>query len=411
MPVLFVDHITSAYESLHSNRLRTGLTVLGVTIGIGSTTVILALSSGASHIITNQINQLGNTIAVVRPSSTNHGPQLTDLTASLSGSNVTSSLTEQDVTSIQEIHNVKAVAPLMFIGGSITAGNNTPSDSTLIATTSSLARIASLPIDEGQFIDETTDENTAVVGSQLSINLFGTTESIGKLFHTHGSTFRVIGILSPLNNPVNYDNVDYDNAAIIKLDSGKSFNQGVATLQQIDIRVSSQNLLPSVLAQANKRLSHNHHNEKDFSILSGNDLARPANELFSTVAITLSAIAAISIVVGGIGIMNIMLVDVNERTREIGIRKALGASNVHIVSQFLIEALMMGLVSGIFGYLSGYIVAFLIARTFLTFNPVFSWPIAAFALCMAIAVGLVFGLYPAIRAARKNPIEALRQYN
>jgi len=145
-------------------------------------------------------------------------------------------------------------------------------------------------------------------------------------------------------------------------------------------------------------------------VLSGEQIAQPTNRLFSIIAGTTTAIAAISLLVGGIGIMNIMLVSVAERTREIGIRKALGASNGDIVSQFLIESLSLSIGGGIGGYIVGYVLAFGIS-TFLPFDPLFNWEIAAVAAVVSLVIGTLFGLYPAIRAAQKDPIDALRQYD
>jgi len=411
MRLLLTNHLRNALDSLRSNRLRTGLTVLGVTIGIASIIVVLSLGAGATRLITNQLVQAGGAIAVVRTGSAAHDTQINNLTATIAGSQATSSLTEQDVDSLGSIKNVSAVAPLMLIGGTVSSDHATPDNAIIVATTPALTDVASLPIDQGQFIDSVTNQDTAVVGQQLAIDLFGTDQAIGRNFHTHGVTFTVIGILDALDSPVNYNNVDFDHAAIISLESGKAFNQGVASIQQIDIRAKNDHDLAAVVKQADKILATNHKNEKDYTVLSGNDLARPANELFYTVAATLAIVAAISLLVGGIGIMNIMLVGVSERTREIGIRKSLGASNAHITWQFLIESLVMSLAGGFFGYILGYLVAFAIARTFLTFDPAFTWLIAGCSFGVSLLVGLVFGLYPALRAARKDPIEALRQYH
>ena len=411
MPLLFGNHIANAYESLRANRLRTFLTILGVTIGITSITVILSLSAGASKIIGDQVAEAGGAIAVVRPGADNHNVQITNFTTTLAGLQATSSLTQQDVADIKGLENVTAAAPLMLIGGTVTAGSVTPDDAAIVATAPALADIAGLSMSSGQFIDSVTNKDTAVIGYQLAINLFGTDQAVGRTFRTHGMSFTVIGILNQTNAPVNYNNVDFDNAAIISLESGKAFNQGVAAIQQIDIKATSPDKLSGVMAAANAKLLMNHEGEQDFSILNGDALARPANEFFAAIAATLTTVAAISLLVGGVGIMNIMLVGVSERTREIGIRKSLGASNAHITWQFLIESLGMSLAGGMLGYLAGYLIAFAIARTFLTFDPAFTWLIAGSAFGVSLAVGVVFGLYPAARAARKDPIEALRQYH
>ena len=165
-----------------------------------------------------------------------------------------------------------------------------------------------------------------------------------------------------------------------------------------------------MVSDVEKKLKESRDGDQDFTLVSGQDIAEPTNQLFIALAGVMTAIATISLVVGGVGIMNIMLVSVVERTREIGLRKAIGASNRNILDQFLIESLVVSLAGGVFGYLAGYFVAFGISR-FLTFTPVFSWQIAAVALGVSVVIGVLFGLYPAIRAARKDPIESLRQYH
>lgn len=409
--LLVLYHLACAYDSLRANRSRTILTVLGIAIGIASIIVILSLSAGASRIISDQVNDLSGTVAVVRPGTATDQPQLNNLTSALAGSKTASNLTEEDLNDINQIDGVTAAAPLMIIGGTVAAGDTVPEESTIIATTPELPTVSEMAIREGQFIDSVTNVNTAVIGAQLAVDLFGTEQAAGRTFRTHDRTFTVIGILARTDNPINYNNVDFDHAAIISLDSGKQFNQNVASIQQINIRTNDSKNLPSVIKQVDVELAKNHFGERDFTILAGEDLAKPANELFYAIGATLTVVAGISLLVGGIGVMNIMLVGVAERTREIGIRKALGASNSHIVWQFLLESLVMSLVGGLLGYGLGYVVAFTAARTFLTFNPVFSWEIAAAAFGTALIVGLLFGLYPSIRAARKDPIASLRQYH
>lgn len=409
MRLLLINHLQNASQSLRSNRTRTTLTMLGVTIGIASITAILALSEGASQLVGRQVDDLGGNISVVRPGA----PAKTGDNFTIPASQTrfaTSTLTESDLAHIKEIDHVKAAAPLMIISGSIKSNDQTLSRLPIVATTPELASISQLKLRSGQFIDGETNKNTIVLGMQASIDLFGTEDSTGQTLTVRGQTVTVIGVLKRMNNPINYNNIDFDNAVVVGLELGKSFNQGVTQLQQIDIQADSVQHLPSILNKTNATLSSLHKHEKDFVVLSGQELAQPTSQLFFTIASVSAAIAGISLLVGGIGIMNIMLVTVAERTREIGLRKSLGASNAHIVWQFLIESLAISIGGGITGYLLGYLTAFAIS-TQLTFSPVFTWDIAGFAAGVSLIVGGIFGLYPAIRAARKDPIEALRQYS
>lgn len=411
MRLLLINHIENAYQSLRSTRTRTALTMVGIAIGVASITLILSLSSGASKVISDQVDDLGGNIAVIRPGANLAMPRIDDITAPANQAFATSSLAEEDVKTIQAQPNVEAVAPIMIVGGSVKAGNNSPPHTPIVATTPDLISISGLEIRDGQFIDSVTNRDTTVIGSQLSIDLFGTEQSIGQTFKMRGQTFTVIGVLKRAKNPINYNNIDFDHAAIVSLESGKSFNKGVAQIQQINVKARGINDLPGVISSVKTSLDKNHHGEQDYSILSGKDISMPTSQLFYSFAATMTAVAGISLLVGGIGIMNIMLVGVAERTREIGIRKSLGASNGHIIAQFLIESLAMSIGGGIVGYGLGYLIAFIISRSFLTFDPAFTWQIAVIALGVSIVVGTLFGLYPAIRASRKDPIVALRQYH
>lgn len=411
MRLLIINHFENALESLRSNRLRTALTMLGIGIGVASITLILSLSSGATKIINDQVEALGGNIAIIRPGSNVGAPRIDEITAPSNQAFATSSLTEKDIKSIQSIPNVESVAPLMIIGGSVKSTDSAPTQTTVVATNPDLITMSNLEIRDGQFIDSVTTRDTAVIGTQLSIDLFGTDQSVSRTFTIRGQTFTVIGVLKASKNPINYNNIDFDRAAIVSLESGKSFNQGMAQIQQINIKASAVEKLPGVLRTVDERLGNNHSHEKDYTIVSGKDVSRPASQFFYTFAATMTAVATVSLVVGGIGIMNIMLVGVAERTREIGIRKSLGASYGHIITQFLIESLAMSVGGGIIGYIFGYLLAFIVSRSLLTFDPVFSWEIAAITLGISAIIGTIFGLYPAIRAARKDPIEALRQYH
>lgn len=406
---IWVNHIDNARQSLSANRMRSYLTMLGVTIGVASITAIVALSAGASKVVSDQVDELGGNIAVIRP-----GGQVVDPLNRLANPKpnkdyATSTLTEEDLARLAKLEDITAVAPLMLISGTLRGEVDAPARSTVVATTPSLAEITRLPVREGQFLSEDVNENTAVIGSQLAIDIFGTDAPIGYQVHVRGESFTIIGALKRLDNPINYNNVDFDNSLIINLDAGKGLAGGNSQIQQINIQSTSVGNLQRVIIDVNKQLLASHAGEQDFTVLSGEEISQPTSDLFYTIAGVTAAVAGISLLVGGVGVMNIMLVSVAERTREIGIRKALGASNGDIARQFMIESLAISLGGGLGGYLLGYLGAFTIS-TFLTFEPVVNWEIAGIAFGISVIMGTLFGVYPAIRAARKDPIESLRQY-
>ena len=406
---LLSNHIQNALQSLRSNRTRSYLTILGVAIGISSIVAVLALSAGANKIVSKQVDELGGNITIVRPGEPQTNPLSALTSTKLSRDFAPSSLTEYDIKTIRNIPEVQDIAPIMLIGGAIEADNVAPSDSLVVATTPDLAKISNLVLRDGQFFDETIDSNKAVIGPQLSINIFGTEQSIGKTFKFRGQTLTVIGVLKKLDKPINYNLVDFDNAAIISLDTSKEILGNLPQIQQINIRSDTVANLDKVIVTINKRLLENHRQQKDFSVLVGDQISQPTSQLFYTITGITTAVAAISLLVGGIGIMNIMLVNVAERTREIGIRKALGASNGDIAWQFIIESLSISIAGGAVGYLLGYMAAFGISSV-ISFTPVFNLEIAYIAFALSIIMGTLFGIYPAIRASRKDPIDSLRHF-
>lgn len=405
--MLFFEHLRTAKESLKRTRSRTLLTVLGITIGVGSITAILALGSGMTNIINRQVTEIGNSIVVIRPNI--KSANLIDL-ANPTPQNAfsTSPLEERDLKDIKSIQGVETAVPLMTISGSVRANDRNPQVSTILATTPEFTKATSLSFREGQFIDDTTLEDTAVVGRQLSIDLFGTDNAVGKTFYIKGQRFTVIGVLKKQKNPINYNNVDFDHAAIISFDSGKLFNDGVAQIQQINVKAKPSTNMQTLKERISTKLTANHDNENDTAVMTGSDIAAPNNRLLELINAVMASIAGISLLVGGIGVMNIMLVSVAERTREIGLRKAVGASSRSIIVQFMIESISISLIGGVIGYIGGYVLAFGVSLL-LPYDPVITWQIAALAFGLAVGVGTAFGVYPAHKAAKKHPIESLRR--
>lgn len=398
-----------ALQSLRMNRVRTGLTTLGIIIGVASITLVLSLGGGAQATVQQQVNKLNDNILLVKPGT--NDDRLLDLKSyNPYGIAITTSLTELDLNTIKLTGNVDSVAPIMILGGSAKAmSNGMQVSAPIIATTPDLGSIIGLKMSSGQFIDEQTSRDTVVIGHKLAIELFGSDQILGQQLLIKGRPHTIVGVVKEVNTPVNLAGIDLDRTVYISFDDGKSLNQGIAQIQQLIVTIKPGSNLASIRSAIDGSLLKNHNEERDFSVLAGQAIAEPSDSFFRTIVIITAIVATITLVVGGIGIMNIMLVGVSERTREIGVRKALGATNRHILGQFLLEALIMCFTGGIIGLAIAYGLAYFLA-TQLSFQPAVTWQVTAVGLGMALVIGIAFGLYPAIKAARKDPIDSLRQY-
>ena len=301
-----------------------------------------------------------------------------------------------------------AVAPIAATSATLSADDRTITSASMIGTTSSLADIQNLHLMSGTFLSDKV-HNNAVVGRELSLKLFGTSsEAVGKTFTMGDERFVVVGMLEQMDDPINFNNVDFDNAMLIDanyLDEiGSNFQ-----IQQINVRAKTTDKVESLKKQIDELLEKEKSGDKNYEVLGGDEISHPAGSLLTIVSGMLTLVAGVSLIVGGIGVMNILLVSVAERTREIGIRKAVGASSMNILMQFLLEALILSLSGGTLGLILGYVVAFLISVV-TPFAPFISVQILVVTLSASVLIGILFGIYPAIKAARKNPIDSLRYY-
>lgn len=395
-----------AIANLRANRMRALLTTLGIVIGVASITVVMSLGEGVRQAVNQQVGKLGGNVIVVKPGRTeskaanSYSPYNTAMTTTL---------TERDYNTAKDIANVKEVAPVMILSGSVKDDSNHSADVPILATSEALINILDLKIRSGQFIDAETSRDTVVLGQQLAIDIFGTDEAMGQSLLVKGRRHTVIGTVKNTNTPINLSGLDLDHAAYVSLDDGKSFNQGIAQIQQLALKVEDVKTIGNTAQAVHSAILKNHGGEQDFTTLAGKEIADASSGFFTSLVTVTAIISGITLVVSGIGVMNIMLVSVTERTREIGIRKALGATDQNIMVQFLIEALIMCIVGGVVGIALAYALAFFIGSQ-LYFQPSINPVIIATGFGLALAVGIIFGLYPALKASRKDPIEALRQY-
>jgi len=393
-----------AVSRLGTSRLRSMLTMLGIIIGVASVVALVSVGQGASSGITNQINSLGTNLLTV-----NAGASFAGFTRGAAGSATT--LTSDDGAAIAQISGVAAIAPELSTSQFVVNGDKNTT-TTILGTTQDYPTVRAYDIWQGRFLTDTSDEQAlrvAAIGSTTADDLGLTASSIGTQIKIGGVPFTVIGILqSKGTTSAN----SADDQIMVPISTLKRYFTGASdSVRSIGVSVATADQMSTVKSEITTLLEQRHNiaagASDDFSVADQTQLLSTATSVYSLLTILLAGVASISLVVGGIGIMNIMLVSVRERTREIGIRKAIGAHNRDILTQFLVEALVLSLLGGFIGIVVGLIASAVIAAVAgwgFTFDPL----ILVVATVFSLIVGVVFGVWPARQAARLDPIAALR---
>ena len=406
--------LLTALSSLGSNKLRAGLTLLGIVIGVSAVISLMSIGKGAQEMITSRIESLGTNLLFVTPGSSSQG-------GIFGGQGSASTLTLDDAYALLDpvfAPSILAVAPALNSTGQVVAGRENTSTQ-IRGVTPEYQLVRSFPVGSGQFISAIHVQNrseVAVLGSMISETLFGFRDPVGQRIRINGRQFTVIGVLQSKGG-TGWSN--QDNQVLVPITTAyyrlaaRRTPQGSINVPNINVQVINGDHMDDAVQEIATvlRLRHRISGEDDFSIISQQETIEALEETTNTFVVFLGAIASISLLVGGIGIMNIMLVSVTERTREIGIRKAMGAKRRDILLQFISEATLLSLGGGGVGVLLGVVLSKLLDGQNLvgqTFQTVFSGDIALLALVVSAAIGLFFGIYPAMRAARLHPIEALR---
>jgi len=408
MALLLNTHFHLAVDSLRQNRGRTFLSALGIAIGVASIVLILSLTGGINRLIGTNSNKEYANLILVRPSTTK---SVTDnIIDELTSNNqyIKSNLTLEDVETISKIKEVSAVSPLAISNSAITVNDRAHQGVSVVATNADLEKILGLHIKNGQFLDYSLRENVAVIGYDIATQMFGGTEAITKTFNYNGQQFMVVGVLDKVEDPINFNGVDLDNSILINIKYASTFESSIQ-IQQINVRTNTTDDVTKAVESIKANLTKAKNGDQSFELITGDTNLHPAGSLLSIISSMLTLVASISLIVGGVGIMNIMLVSVSERTREIGIRKAVGASASNILLQFLFESIILSILGALMGFVLGYIFAFLISLI-TPFAPHISWEILGITGAVSIIVGVIFGIYPAIKAASKDPITSLKFY-
>ncbi len=405
---MFSGNFKTALANLRSSKWRSILTMLGVIIGVTSVITVVSLGEGLKAQVVGQINRLGSDVVTVRP-----GQLLSSQTSSGGASFLAllspSTLTPLDFSSITQLPSVSAAAPLEFVTSNVSSDNAQLDNAPVIGTTPELVSLLSLQINYGGFIEaQSQDQNLAVIGSGVANQLFREFNPVGHSINILGQNFIIRGVLKPSSGGLfSLWQSDLNSTVFIAASRAEALAAGHPNILQI-MALSKNSRQPEITVNDIKnRLLINHHGQPDFSVLKQQELLNLAGGVLNTLTDFITGLAAISLLVGGIGIMDIMLASVSERTREIGIRKALGATNRQILSQFLVEGIVLSVGGGIIGIIVSLLIN-LILRFYTNLHPVVTVPVVILAALVSVAIGVIFSLAPAFKASRKSPIEALR---
>ncbi len=411
---MILQNIKMALISIKSAKLRSFLTMLGIIIGVFAVLVMIAVGDGVKSQVSGQVSGLGTNLLTILSGQTsgstakNGQQQKTTGGFNFAGSVGASTLTQADVASLDKINHVTEVAPYNLISSAVVYDQLSTNTPYIFGTTANYSSIRDLKYDNGAFFtnqDNASSRKVAIIGADTKQNLFGSTDAIGKQISIKGQLFTIVGVTKKSDTGTGFG-PGSDDVVYIPINTANVVT-GSNQIFRIQAQVDKPQDIDSAQQAIKDQLKKNHGGQEDFSVLTQKDLLTTFNTILDLLTTFVVAIASISLLVGGIGIMNIMLVTVSERTREIGIRKAIGATSGNILSQFLIEAVILSIAGGLLGLGLSYL-AGLVIKKVAGITPIFSVKALILAIGVSLFVGVVFGVAPAVKAARKRPIQALK---
>jgi putative ABC transport system permease protein len=383
-----LQSIKMALRSIKGNKLRSVLTMLGIIIGVSSVIVLVSIAQGSTSNVTSQINNLGTNLITINTFGT-------DL-----------SLTETKIDKLGKLNGVKALSPV--VSGRVTVKKDrTSAQTTLTGTNASYETVRNTKVSAGRFLTDLDIEyrqKIAVIGATTAQTLFGTQNPVGQYIQLDGNSFKVVGVLASKGSSMGQSG---DDVVIVPLSTAERLVK-TTSINQVYLQGKDKQDMNLVMAEVQNAMASMYPNKTDsYSVMNQQDLMNTMSSVTNTMTMMLGGIAGISLLVGGIGIMNIMLVSVSERTKEIGIRKAIGAKRRDILLQFLIESIVLSAMGGIIGILFGLGLGKVLSSV-LNLSVAFSSSVILFSFLFSLIVGVVFGVFPANKASKLNPIQALR---
>jgi len=400
-----------ALDNVRSTKWRSFLTMLGVIIGIVSVIMIAGIGEGVKQQVSGQINTFGKDLITVRPGKVEIPEARKFVTNSdaLFGRTALSGLTASDVSTVKGSDHIAKMAPLGIVSGTVQVdGQKFADTSTLIlATSPDLPAILQQDVKYGSFFDDASSTDSAIIGRNLAHRLFGENIPLGREFVVRGQSFTVRGIFAPFHASPFSPTANFDDAIFIPYQTAGNITEHEVQFYSILAKPDTPDNRKAAMAAIGASLAKSHGGEQDFTVLDQDKNVAMSRSIIDILTTFTTAVAAITLLVGGIGIMNIMLVSVTERMHEIGIRKAVGATNRQILTQFVLEAATLSATGGIIGIVVSLLAEFLLS-TYTNLKPIITWQPVVIATLISVTVGIIFGAAPAIKAARKDPIEALR---
>jgi putative ABC transport system permease protein len=396
--------LSSAIRTIRNNRARSLMTMIGIVIGVVAALVVVGIGVGVQRQVESQVSRLGKDLITVRAGDYRTANSLTDLGVT----SPVSPLTARDVTAANNAGDVRSVTPLAIIDGTVSGDENGRFNGRVIGTTSDFADVLHQGLDFGSFFEAGADNaQMAVIGHNVAADLFQESVPLGRGFSFRGQEFVVVGILKPFETTPLLAQVDFNNSIFIPYDTAQSIANNSAPIFEMLVRPQNSQKVDAAVRSLNTALLRVHGGQQSFSVLKQNQSLSITNGILGLLSKLVLAAAATSLLVGGIGIMNIMWVSVAERMREVGIRKSVGATSRQILGQFLTEALVLTIGGWLLGVVLSVAIIWL-CRLFTSLEPVVPWMMIGVSFVVTVATGVIFGSIPAFKAALKDPIDALR---